>query len=609
MFRRFFVGCLLLAAASHAVGSKAVAQFDPTQVPTEDLKLRLAPLQGEELTAVRDAVLAKLRASAEQLVDRLVERRKLGEATEKNPEAISRLDEELAKLVEAKSDLVRRSNLVLAAMEAKGMDVAADRAYVAVISDLHGYQHPAAEPPKAASPEEQKKALLKARVSELIGVVRAEPPVHERPNPWEVPVAELELELQPLTAPQIEERLGEWQKILQREVRKRIRYDILLNNADKLAATQEARQAAASAAGHPAAESEKVSLDDLKAELAEQSQAQQAIVRAIVAHMDVGIHMLKLRRGDPQKYVDYIASATGQKLNVYDPAVLYAQVRAWLAAPDGGVEIALGLLKFVAVIIAFWILSGILAWITHKGLHRVPNTSSLLKPLVVKAVKRTTIVIGLITAVSMLGVSVGPMLALIGAAGLVVGLALQGTLSNFASGILILITRPFDMGDAIEAGGVLGKVEAMNLVSTRILTFDNQVMLVPNNEIWNGVIKNITGRTTRRVDLVFGIGYGDDVSKAIAILEEAIKAHPKVLAEPAPVVKLHELGDNSVNLIARPWSNTSDYWDVYWDLMSDVKHRFDEAGINIPFPQRDIHVPGPIEVVLSGGNTGASAAT
>ena len=325
--------------------------------------------------------------------------------------------------------------------------------------------------------------------------------------------------------------------------------------------------------------------------------------------MDAAIHMLKLRRGDPQQYVDYIASATGQKLNVYDPAVLYAQVRAWLVASDGGVAIGLSFLKFVLILIAFWILSGILAWITRKGLHRVPNTSSLLKPLVVKTVKRTTVVIGLITAVSMLGVSVGPMLAMIGAAGLVVGLALQGTLSNFASGILVLITRPFDMGDVINAGGVLGKVEAMNLVSTRILTFDNQVMLVPNNEIWNGVITNITGRSTRRVDLVFGIGYGDDVSKAIAILEEAIKSHPKVLAEPVPVVKLHELGDNSVNLIARPWSNTADYWDVYWDLTSDVKRRFDEAGINIPFPQRDIHVPGPIEVILAGGKAGASATT
>lgn len=210
-------------------------------------------------------------------------------------------------------------------------------------------------------------------------------------------------------------------------------------------------------------------------------------------------------------------------------------------------------------------------------------------------------IVGLIMAITMLGVSAGPLLAMIGAAGLVVGLALQGTLSNFASGIMILVNRPYDVGDAISAGGVAGKVEAMNLVSTTILTFDNQAMVVPNNQIWNGVITNITGRSTRRVDLMFGIGYGDDVAKAMSVLEETVKAHPKVLQDPAPVVRVHELGDNSVNLIARPWSQTGDYWDVYWDLLRDVKARFDREGINIPYPQRDLHIPGPIEVTLSNG--------
>jgi len=589
--------------------ASAAVQPDPIQTPAAELKLRLVPLHVEDLTAVRDVVIAELARTAEELVDQLVERQRLDEAAEKDPEASADLDEMLTELAQTKADLVRRANLVLAAIEAKGGDVAVHRGYVAAINELRAVEPAPVDKPDERSPEERKGALLQSRVAELIGVVQAEPPVHERMRPWETPVPELELELQPLTAAQIEERLQEWQKILQREVRKRVRYDILLNNAEKLAETQKTRQAAAEAAGRSGDAVEDVSLDELKAELAEQSQAQQTIVRAIVARMDAAIRILKLRRGDPQQYVDYIAGATGQKLNVYDPSVLYAQVRAWLFAPDGGIRIALNLLKFVAILVAFWILSMILAWLTRKGLNRVPNTSSLLKPLVATTVKRTIVFIGLITAVSMLGVSVGPLVAMIGAAGLVVGLALQGTLSNFASGILILITRPFDMGDVIEAGGVLGKVEAMNLVSTRILTFDNQVMLVPNNQIWNGVITNITGRGTRRVDLTFGIGYADDVAKAMEILERAMKEHPKVLPDPPPMVRVSELGDNSVNLIARPWSNTADYWDVYWDLMQDVKRRFDEVGINIPFPQRDIHVPGPIEVVWSGPRPADSAAT
>ena len=219
--------------------------------------------------------------------------------------------------------------------------------------------------------------------------------------------------------------------------------------------------------------------------------------------------------------------------------------------------------------------------------------------MLVGTVQRVTVLVGLVVGVSMLGVNIGPLLAMIGAAGLVIGLALQGTLSNFASGILILMNRPYDVGHVINAGGVLGKVEAMNLVSTSILTFDNQLMLVPNNQIWNGVITNVTGKPTRRVDLTFGIGYSDDAEKAMRIIGEVIAAHPKVHADPAPVIRVHELADNSVNMIARPWAATSDYWEVHWDVIAGVKARFDEEGINIPFPQRDVHIPGPIEVKLS----------
>ncbi|MHC5027176.1 MAG: mechanosensitive ion channel family protein [Planctomycetota bacterium] len=245
-------------------------------------------------------------------------------------------------------------------------------------------------------------------------------------------------------------------------------------------------------------------------------------------------------------------------------------------------------------------LSRILGRAVRTAISRLPKASSLLKTFLVGTTQRVTLLIGLVIAVSALGVNVTPLVAAIGAAGLVIGLALQGTLSNFASGILILFYRPYDVGDFINGGGVSGKVESMNLVSTSILTPDNQVLIVPNNQVWNGVITNVTGRRTRRVDLVFGIGYGDDIAQAVAVLEETMSSHAKVLSDPAPVVKVHELGDNSVNLIARPWVNTTDYWDVYWDLMRTVKECFDAAGLNIPYPQRDLHIPGTIEVKLTG---------
>jgi small conductance mechanosensitive channel len=155
---------------------------------------------------------------------------------------------------------------------------------------------------------------------------------------------------------------------------------------------------------------------------------------------------------------------------------------------------------------------------------------------------------------------------------------------------MILFFRPFDVGDVVDAGGVSGKVIAMNLVSTSIKTFDNKDMVVPNNKIWQDVITNATGVDTRRVDMEFGIGYDDDIDKAQGILEEIVAAHPKALKDPEPTIRMNTLADSSVNFICRPWAKTADYWDVYWDVTKAVKQRFDAEGIGIPFPQRDVHL-------------------
>jgi small conductance mechanosensitive channel len=172
----------------------------------------------------------------------------------------------------------------------------------------------------------------------------------------------------------------------------------------------------------------------------------------------------------------------------------------------------------------------------------------------------------------------------------VIAFALQNSLSNFASGILMLIYRPFDTGDVINVAGTLGKVESMNLLSTQLRTPDNQLVIVPNNSVWGDVITNITGITQRRVDMVFGIGYNDDIDKTQRILEEIVKGHELVLKEPASIVKLHELADSSVNFICRPWVKPENYWDVYWDITREVKRRFDAENVSIPFPQRDVHI-------------------
>ena len=156
--------------------------------------------------------------------------------------------------------------------------------------------------------------------------------------------------------------------------------------------------------------------------------------------------------------------------------------------------------------------------------------------------------------------------------------------------MMILLYRPYDDGDVVEVGGVFGKVSKMSLVNTTILTFDNQTLVMPNSKIWGDVIKNVTAQDKRRVDMIFGIGYDDDIPKAEKVLTEIVTGHSKVLHDPAPVVRLNALNESSVDFIVRPWTGKDDYWDVYWDITRAVKLRFDEEGISIPFPQRDVHV-------------------
>ena len=154
---------------------------------------------------------------------------------------------------------------------------------------------------------------------------------------------------------------------------------------------------------------------------------------------------------------------------------------------------------------------------------------------------------------------------------------------------MILVYRPYDVGDMIEGGGVYGKVSHMSLVSTTILTIDNQTLVVPNSKIWGDVIRNVNAQRERRVDMVFGISYSDDIPQAERIFESILEQHPKVLKDPEPMVRLHTLGESSVDFIVRPWVATDDYWDVYWDVTREVKVRFDAEGVSIPFPQRDVH--------------------
>ena len=196
----------------------------------------------------------------------------------------------------------------------------------------------------------------------------------------------------------------------------------------------------------------------------------------------------------------------------------------------------------------------------------------------------------ILAALSSLGVQTTSFIAVIGAAGLAIGLALQGALSNFAAGALILLFKPFKIGDLIEAGGAFGTVEEIQIFNTIILTPDNKTIIVPNAQVTGGNITNISAKGILRLDLIFGIGYNDDLLKAKQVLEELIASDERALKDPAPTVAVLELGDSSVNFAARPFVKVEDYWDLHFALTEQVKLRFDKEGISIPYPQQDVHL-------------------
>lgn len=196
----------------------------------------------------------------------------------------------------------------------------------------------------------------------------------------------------------------------------------------------------------------------------------------------------------------------------------------------------------------------------------------------------------IITALGQLGIDTTSAAAVIGGAALAIGLSLQNQLSSFAAGVMLIIFRPFKKGDFIGAGGVMGVVEEMKIVAVVLRTLDNQEVMVPNAKVWNDAITNYSRRPTRRLDLTVGIAYGSDLRKAKQLLEQMLADEPRVLKDPAPTVQVKDLGESSVDFAVRPWMNTGDWWATRCDLIERIKLAFDEAGIEIPFPQRDVHV-------------------
>jgi len=264
-------------------------------------------------------------------------------------------------------------------------------------------------------------------------------------------------------------------------------------------------------------------------------------------------------------------------------------LKGWLRSE--GPTFLVKVVLFLVILIAGRFLSRLVSRAVAKSLDKANvNMSFLLKRMTVTFAKNAVLALAVVFGLAQLGISLGPLLAGFGVIGFILGFAMQDSLSNLAAGMMILINRPYDVGDLVEISGVFGKVEQMSMVSTSVLTLDNQKLVVPNSKIWGDVIKNVTDQRVRRVDMTFGISYTDDIPHAEEVLKAILADHEDVLNDPEPVVRLHTLNDSSVDFVVRPWVKTDEYWNVYWDVTRAVKMRFDAEGISIPFPQRDVHI-------------------
>ncbi len=304
---------------------------------------------------------------------------------------------------------------------------------------------------------------------------------------------------------------------------------------------------------------------------------------------------LEGKGGDPaliDSLRTYRTAISVEETATLEPREIVAKVLSWLVSPEGGLQFALRVAVVVGSLLGLLIVAKIVRAWARRLLRRVPDLSKLLQGFLAMVVYWLVIAVGLMIVLAALGVNITPLFALVGGASFIAAFAMQDTLGNLAAGLMIMINRPFDQVDYVTVAGVGGTVKKVSVVSTTVTTPDNQAIVIPNPKVWGDVIINTTASETRRVDMVFGIGYEDSIELGQETLEGVISKHPKVLKDPAPVIRVNELGESSVNFVARPWVRAEDYWDVYWDLTQQVKEAFDVRGLTIPFPQTEMRIKG-----------------
>ena len=420
-------------------------------------------------------------------------------------------------------------------------------------------QPPADQPP--ADPQETSKPTQANATDATQPLTTSDP---------EISLASLNILLRPLNKKELMVEGQAWLELLREKIREvgAVELEVKRRRTEKIAPEQNDKLT-----------EQLIALRTAEAQLADRARAVQ--------------EALKIKGGDVEESQQFINAVSSIK-EATDATSYWAAIVAiftsWMARQDGGQLWIKRVVAALLILAAAWLISRFAGHLLAKGLNRYSRTSQLLENFARRTMGGLVLILGVLMALSALGVQIGPMMAALGAGGFIVGFALQETLGSFASGMMIMIYRPFDVDDYVAVAGVEGTVKEMSLVSTTLLTVDNKVLVIPNTKAWGDTIVNYTGRDIRRVDLVFGIGYDDNIQQATEVLRELTSQHMLVLDTPTVNVGVDKLDESSVNLFCRPWVKTSDYWTVRWDLLRQTKERFDAEGISIPFPQRDVHM-------------------
>ncbi|MFC5050740.1 mechanosensitive ion channel family protein [Rubritalea spongiae] len=386
----------------------------------------------------------------------------------------------------------------------------------------------------------------------------------------DLPTSELKMMLRPLTKEELELELQEWMNLL--------------------------KQLIANSSGVNL-EVARLKEEDLESEHAVALREKQLENRRheliLVKHINTVLSALEQKGGEVETERLYVNAVVETKDATTKSATdqvtaLAADFGVWFASHEGGEKFMQNALRFIVILIVFAVLGRLIAGITRRVMRRQHRGSVMLRQFIQKSIGLVIFFIGFLVALAAVGVHVASMLTAVGAGGVIIGFALQDSIANFWSGIMIMVYKPFDADDFISIDGVKGKVERMSFLNTTLVTIDNKELVIPNRNAWGNTITNYTARAVRRVDLVFRISYGDDIQRALNLLKEVAESHKLVLAKPEVTTGVQSLSESAVEIFVRPWTKTEDYWPVHWDLTKEVKERFAREGISIPKPQQEI---------------------